>query len=198
MTVDVSQSNETDVAEISSEMESLVAEKPAEASSLKRANRWKRRARHKWVKQIYLVAGCLVAGFAAAAIFSPKPIKMQQGLEGPFANAIFEAFPEAEPLKIDTWYKGDLPQIATLHLPAYLIEPDQGIGNPFARLGAEFGGVERTLSGIEMASRLEQIGDKVLSDDMLRCHSYEIGAISSEPESPRRTRILHLHLNPGC
>jgi len=165
---------------------------------LSRENRWKRRGQPSLAKPLILVLGLVFIGFIAAGLFLPKSKTRLHGLEGSFAIAVYEAFPEADPSKIVTLQEDDLPHSATLELPAYLIEPGQGIGNPFARLGVEFGGIERTLSGVEMASRLEQIGEAVLPADLLRCHSYEIGKISSKPEDRRRTRILHVHLNPGC
>ena len=195
MTATVSKFNDEPVK---SDQDGVAAAKLSSANSLRRENRWKRRSGSLQAKLILTVFGCVLVGFIAAAILSPKAEVTHQGLENPFANAVFQAFPEADSTKIVTMYDDDLPRSATLHLPAHLIEPGQGIGNPFARLGAEFGGVERTLSGVEMASRMERIGHAVLSADLVRCHSYEIGQISSDPDAPRRTRALHLHLNPGC
>ena len=181
-----------------SEQDSVAAVKLSSTRSLRRENRWKRRDRGRWNTPTISVFACVLLGLVFAAILAPKAETTRHGIEGEFANAVFEAFPEADPANISTLYDDDLPRSATLHLPAYMIEPALGIGNPFARLGAEFGGVERTLSGVEMASRLEQIGQAALPSDLIRCHSYEIGEISSEPDAPRRTRALHLHLNPGC
>jgi len=195
MTVTVPKFNDV---QATAEQSRLTATKLSSATSLRRENRWKRRTQQRWLKPLLLVVGCLFLGVLAAAFFSPNAKSTNQGLGSVFANAVFQAFPEADPAKIVTVHDGDLPQAATLHLPAYLIEPGQGIGNPFARLGVEFGGDERTLPGVEMASRLEQIGQAVLPADLIRCHSYDVGEISSKPEDPRRTRILHLHLNPGC
>jgi len=177
---------------------SVVSPHLSSTGSLKRENRWKRRRQYSWVNLFALAIGCLFIGFLAASIFAPKAKTTLHGLETPFAKAVYAAFPEADPAKIVTVHDGDLPLMATLHLPAHLIEPEQGIGNPFARLGGEFGGDERTLPGAEMASRLEQIGHASLPADVPRCHSYDIGEISSKPKDPRQTRILRLHLNPGC
>ena len=195
MAATVSKSNDVS---LTADPDSLSAEKPSLTSSLTRKNRWRRRGQRRRAGKIWIAVGFLCAGLLAVAMFLPKAQTVQLGLESPFAAAVFEAFPEADPAKILTMHDDGLPRTATLHLPAHLIEPGQGIGHPFARLGVEFGGVERTLSGTEMASRLEQIGQTVLPADLVRCHSYEIGEISSAPKSPRRTRILHLHLNPGC
>ena len=195
MTATVSKSNDTSFL---TGQDRVAATKLSSASGLMRKNRWKRRGKRRWLRTFSILTIFLSIGIVAGLAFWPKGANIQQGLETPFAKAVFEAFPEANPEKIVTMHNDGLPWTATLHLPAYLIEPGQGIGNPFARLGVEFGGVERTLSGTEMASRLEQIGQAVLPTDLVRCHSYEIGEISSAPESPRRTRVLYLHLNPGC
>lgn len=195
MTATVSKSN--DVAR-SAGRKAVATEKLSSQSGLMRKKRWTRRGKRHRLKSWAMIAVLPMICLAVGALFILKNQNEQQGLQGPFAVAVFEAFPEADSTKIVTIHDDDLPRTATLHLPAYLIEPEQGIGNPFARLGVEFGGVERTLSGSEMAARLERIGQSVLPDSLVRCHSYEIGEISSKPEAPRRMRVLHLHLNPGC
>jgi hypothetical protein len=120
------------------------------------------------------------------------------GPEGPFAEAVYAVFPEADPLAIETRYKEDVPSTATIHLPADLIDAPRGIGDPFERLGKQFGGSGRVLRGPEMARRLEALGNVVLPKGLARCHTYEVGEISTTSDAPRQMRRLYLYLNPGC
>lgn len=142
--------------------------------------------------------GALALGLVALLILQSGRGEAVIGPQGPFAQALYSAFPEADLQRIETVEADDLPIAATIHLPAHLIEPSHGFGDPFYRLGAQFGGTERTLSGVELAERMSRLSAAVLPEDMPRCHTYKVGAISSDPEAPRRTRALHIHLHPGC
>lgn len=171
--------------------------RPSGRASMTRKNRWKRRGIKKSNRRM-VIAG----GWALVAIISLIAIQLSSREtafvpEGEFAQAVYEAFPEADPQRITTVVTDSVPQSAMLHLPSHLIEPALG-SDPFQALGSQFGGAERTLSGVEMASRIEQIAGLMLPADVPRCYTYKVGGISSPPEAPRQTRVLHLRLNPGC
>jgi len=160
-------------------------------------SRWKRRGTSKAKQRMRLVtlAGLLVVAVILA--FKLQPEKAAFVPEGAFPQAVYDAFPEADPHRIATAGKGDLPNAVSLHMPAHMIAPALA-SDPFLRLGNDFGGAERSLSGTEMAARIEQIANAVLPADVPRCYTYETGGISSAPDAPRATRTLYLWLNPGC
>lgn len=162
------------------------------------SQRWKRRgrsrSRRRWRDALFALLVFVVTVVAIYLLTRTAP----PGPEGPFAEAVYTVFPEADPLTIETRYKGDAPSTATIHLPADLIDAPRGIGDPFERLGKQFGGSGRVLRGPEMARRLEALGDLVMPADMPRCHTYEVGEISTASDSPRQMRRLYLYLNPGC
>ena len=173
----------------------VASARPSGSSSLTRKNRWKRRGGPKY-SRFAALGVALLACISVLAVLRFGAGEASTGPDGPFASAVFDAFPEADAERIETYYNGDVPVSATLHLPAHLLK--QGFGDPFARLGTEFGGAERTLSGIEMASRLERIASAVLPADMLRCYTYDVGDVTVLAGGLRRTRALYLRLNPGC
>jgi len=172
--------------------------RPVNPGSLQRKNRWKRRGRSVLNRRITIFAVASLMGLALVLFFQMNSETQDKGPEGAVAITVYEAFPEADPQRIEVTEKEGLPNTVTLHLPAHMIEPSRGINNPFALLGAEFGRTERTLSGVEMAKRLEQAVGALLPSDMVKCYTYDVGAISSPPEARHRTRSLHLYLNPVC
>lgn len=170
---------------------------PSGRASMARKNRWKRRGVKKSTRRmaLMLLAGLiLIASLVAIQINSKDSAFVP---EGAFAQALYEAFPEADPERIETFVVDSVPQSAILHLPAHLIEPALG-SDPFLALGSQFGGAERTLSGVDMGTRIEAVASSVLRADVPRCYTYKVGGISSAPESPRSTRALHIRLNPFC
>lgn len=177
------------------EQRDVASSSPSGSRSLARKNRWKRRGGRSY-SRFTALGVALLACICVLVVLRFGSGEASTGPDGPFAQAVYEAFPEADAERIETIYDGDLPVAATLHLPAHLIK--QRFADPFARLGAEFGGAERTLSGIEMASRIERVAQTVLPDDMPRCHTYEVGDVTVLAGGLRRTRALYLRLNPGC
>jgi hypothetical protein len=172
--------------------------RPVKPISLQRQNRWKRRGSSTTARRVLNVVGFVALAVAVFAVLALTSAKVDTGPEGPLAKSVYEAFPEADPQRIDISVINDLPSTVILHLPAHMIEPSRGLGDPFAELGARFGRAERTLSGLEMAARIEQVSAALLPDEAVKCHTYDVGGISSPPEAPRRTRALYVHLNPGC
>ena len=172
--------------------------RPMKRGGLRRENRWKRRGTSVQRRRMLNIA---MFGLIAMAVFVALELMSKQvntGPEGPMAKIAFQAFPEADPKRIEIFEKNDLPSTVHLHLPAHMIEPSRGTDDPFARLGAEFGRAERTLSGLEMASRIEQLSAGMLPDEPVKCHTYEVGGISSADDEPRQTRGLYIYLHPGC
>ena len=176
----------------------LKAANPLKPDSLQREQRWKSRNKGKKQHRTAVLAGGWFAcmGFLVAQQLDSKPTPKEP--DSPLAKVVYQAFPEADPQRIDVVSKNELPAFITLHLPSHMIDPGRGIGDPLAALGAEFGRSERTLSGTEMAARIEQVSNNLLPKDIIRCHTYDVGPVSSPPESPRETRTLFLYLNPGC
>lgn len=163
-----------------------------------RSQRWKRRGKSKSRQRRLELLFAVGVFLLTVLIFYFLTRTSDPTPEGPFAEAVYEVFPEADPLTIETRYKGDVPSTATINLPADLIDAPRGIGDPFERLGKQFGGSGRVLRGPEMARRLETLGNAILPEGMPRCHTYEVGEISSVADSPRQMRRLYLYLNPGC
>jgi len=174
---------------------------PSNPVSMTRKTRWKRRGisdlRKRLIIGSVLVVLCLLV---VLIVRSGSRDTAAMGPDGPFASALAQAFPEADVSRIETRYDpdGEMPLGATLHLPAHLLESSQAFVDPFARLGSEFGGAERTLSGVELGARLERVANEMLPADLPRCHTYDIGQLSPQSDDAARTRALHIHLNPGC
>lgn len=168
--------------------------------SMTRKNRWKRRGGSKTKSRAAVFGGVLGICILAAVLLGTNNGEATRGPDGPVAQVLIEAFPEADASKIAVQYDADgtTPLSAMLDMPAHLIEPGLAFGDPFARLGSEFGGAERSLSGVEMGARMHRVARAVLPEGMLSCHTYKVGDITSAPEAPSRTRALHIFLNPGC
>lgn len=174
------------------------SKRPVKPVSMQRQNRWKRRGGTTAGRRALNIFGFVALAVGVFAILELTSAKVDTGPAGPLAKSVFDAFPEADPQRIDISVKNDLPSTVILHLPAHMIEPSRGLGDPFAELAAQFGRAERTLSGVEMASRIEQVSAALLPDEAVKCHTYDVGGISSPPEEPRQTRALFVHFNPGC
>ncbi len=172
--------------------------RPLKPRSMRREARWKRRRENGLHNRILVSVIVPTILLSAMAIVHMNSGTVDNGPQGESAKIVFEAFPEADPQRIEVTEEDGLPNKITLHLPSHMIEPSRGIDNPFANLNAEFGRAERTLSGVKMAARIEQIAGVLLPSDMEKCYTYDVGVISSPPEAPRPTRSLYLHLNPGC
>ena len=181
-----------------SEKRNVKSARPVKSRSMRREARWKRRRKIGLYSRIVVIAMVPIVLFSAMAIVHLNSGTVDNGPQGESAKIVFKAFPETDPQRIEVTEKNNLPNKITLHLPSHMIEPSRGIGDPFANLNAEFGRAERTLSGVKMAARIEQIAGALLPSDMVKCYTYDVGTISSPPEAPQPTRSLYLHLNPGC
>lgn len=178
------------------------AERSLPQEAFSRKNRWRRRGTRNSGRKVYRLAAlgvCSVAGLALL-VWSILPAPLDKSLNGPFAQALVKAFPEADAARMTLIYGevdglGELPVSATLHMPAFLLGSREA-SDPFTRLGLEFGGDKQVLSGAELGERVSRVVDSVLPEDVSRCQTYEIGE-ASDGEGVS-TRALHLHLNPGC
>lgn len=177
---------------------SVKSARPAKPRSMRRENRWKRRGVSVQNRRFGSYAAFAFIAVAVFVILELSTKTVDTGPEGPLAKIVFEAFPEADPKRIEIVEENGLPSRVVMHLPSHMVEPSRGWSDPFALLGAEFGRAERTLSGVEMGKRIKQVSDALLPEGTVRCHTYDVGGISSTLEDPRRTRALFLHLNPGC
>lgn len=174
--------------------------RPDGMSAFSRKSRWKRRGRSRERLRIYRLAALACAGLVLGvliavwldAMFGKPP-------RTPVAEAVAAAFPEADRASIETQTAylpdhGETPVTITLMLPDVLIGARDGAGDPFARLGADYGIQEQALSGQELGRRIEQVVSAVLGSDVSRCHTYEIGR--RDEQEP--LRALHIFPNAGC